>query len=101
MVIREELLALDFYKSRPFKGSDTGIRYMVKKDRIKSSEESGEEKDVLVAYIWPEPFCFEATSEELKQSQDFPFSEEGLCQAIAWINENHDRIIIQANMEDK
>lgn len=56
---------------------------------------------MLVAYIWPEPFCFEVTSEELKQSQDFPFSEEGLCQAIAWINENHDRIIIQANMEDK
>lgn len=101
MVERKELLALDFYKSRPFKGSDTGIRYMVKKEKTKSSEEDGEEKEMLRAYIWPEPFCFEVTQEELKHFQDFPFSEEGLCQAIEWINENHDRVLIHANTEDK
>ena len=32
MINRPELLALEFYKSRPFKGSDKGIRYMIQKD---------------------------------------------------------------------
>lgn len=90
MVTRKELLALDFYKSRPFKGSDTGIRYMIGKESI--TDEEGNSNNVLMAYIWPEPYCFEATDKALIQSKSFPFSEEGLCGAIDYINENHDII---------
>lgn len=79
MINRPELLAFEFYKLRPFKGSDTGVRYMLQK-----------EEDALTAYIWPEPFCFEATPDEKKGSKQFEFSEEGLCEAIDWLNENHD-----------
>ena len=57
VINRPELLALEFYKSRPFKGSDKG---------------------------------FEVTPDEQKGSKQFDFSEEGLCEAIAWLNENHD-----------
>lgn len=102
MVVREELLALEFYKSRPFKGSDKGIRYMVQNVKKKLSEdEAGEEINLLKAYIWPEPFCFEATNDNLKQSSEFPFSEEGLCQAIEWINENHDSVIMNTGSGDE
>lgn len=34
MINRPELLALEFYKLRPFKGSDKGIRYMIQKDTV-------------------------------------------------------------------
>lgn len=91
MIGRQELLAFEFYKLRPFKGSDNGIRYMIQKETLQDEKsEDGEGKTVLTAYIWPEPFCFEATPEEKKGSKQFEFSEEGLCEAIEWLNRNHD-----------
>lgn len=100
MIKRPELLALEFYKSRPFKGSDKGIRYMIQKDTVPVESGDGEKegddseeketKTVLTAFIWPEPFCFEVTPDEEKGSKQFEFSEEGLCEAIDWLNENHD-----------
>lgn len=88
MINRPELLAFEFYKLRPFKGSDKGIRYMIQKETI---GEEPETRTVLKAYIWPEPFCFEVTPDEEKGSEQFDFSEEGLCAAIDWLNENHDK----------
>ena len=43
VINRPELLALEFYKSRPFKGSDKGIRYMIQKDVVEIEPEG--EKD--------------------------------------------------------
>ncbi len=83
MVTREALLAFEFYKKRPFKGSDRGIRYMITKT----------EPEMLTAYIWPEPFCFEATPDEQKIHCSFPFSEEGLCEAADWINRNRQQVL--------
>ena len=40
MIKRPELLALEFYKSRPFKGSDKGIRYMIQKDTVPVERDS-------------------------------------------------------------
>ena len=62
------------------------MRYMLRK-------ESRDEDTVLTAYAWPEPFCFEVTSDEKKGSKQFDFSEEGLCEAIDWLNENHDAYV--------
>jgi hypothetical protein len=84
MIERKDLLALEFYKSRPFKGSDKGIRYMLSKE----ADEDG--ADIFVAYIWPEPFSFECTEDEKKGSEKFEFSEEGMCKAVEWLNEKHD-----------
>ena len=107
MIKRPDLLALEFYKSRPFKGSDKGIRYMIEKQTVEIEPEGGaaaddgaedvqkETKTVLTAYIWPEPFCFEVTPDERKGSKQFDFSEEGLCEAIAWLNESHDEYAYQ------
>lgn len=84
MIERKDLLALEFYKSRPFKGSDKGIRYML------SKEKSEEEKDVFKAYIWPEPFSFECTDKTKIGTEVFEFSEEGMCMAVEWLNSKHD-----------
>lgn len=75
MIERKDLLAFEFYKKKPFKGSDKGMRYMITKD-----------EEVLKAYAWPEPFSFEATSEDKKISEEFEFSEEGLAKAVDWLN---------------
>lgn len=42
--------------------------------------------------MWPEPFCFEATADEVKIRGEFPFSEEGLGQAVDYINKYHDEV---------
>lgn len=44
----------------------------------------GEEK-VLRVTVWPEPFCFEKTPEEKKESVQFDYSEEGLDAAYEWL----------------
>lgn len=94
MIDRKDLLALNFYKGRPFTGSDSGIRYMIEKQTPEEEDDGNnqgnQKKEVLKAYIWPEPFCFEATPDERKGSRIFDFSEEGLCEAAAWLNEKHD-----------
>lgn len=85
MIERKDLLAFEFYRKKPFKGSDRGMRYMIIK-----------EEDWLKAYAWPEPFSFEATSEEKKIYSLFDFSEEGLTEAMNWLNSVQKEIASEA-----
>lgn len=73
-------LSLKALKKEPFSGSHCGMRYYLTL--------SG---DQLAAYIYPEPWCFEATPEEEKEKKEFAFTQEGLEEAIAWINAADDR----------
>lgn len=105
MINRESLLAFEFYKKKPFKGSDQGIRYMVVKEErtVPATDAEAEETkttQVLTAYLWPEPFCFEATDDAKKIHCDFPFSEEGLCSAVDWMNGNRHRILDNYEVEE-
>ena len=79
MIERSDLLALGFYKKEAFTGSFQGMRY-----RIAKADDS------LSVTIWPEPFCFEKTPDSEKQTEIFPFSEEGLCQVTEYLNTQHD-----------
>lgn len=45
-----------------------------------------EETPVLTATAWKGPFNYDTTEEE-KISKDFPFSDEGLAMADAWLTE--------------
>lgn len=81
MIERIDLFHLPFYKKEAFTGSDRGLRFWI--GRV---QKEGQEKDpVLRVTVWPEPFALKATPEEQKVNRDFPFSEEGLDQAYAWI----------------
>lgn len=44
----------------------------------------------LRAYVWEGPYSYHDTEEE-KQHQDFPYSEEGLEAAIQWIEAQCER----------
>lgn len=85
MLSREDFLSLNFVKKEDFTGSHRGMRFMLHQETV-------EEEKKLKAYIWSEPFGFEATPDEEKISRLFEFSEEGLSQAIDWMNENYEDI---------
>ena len=73
-----------FYdKKAKLKASYEGMRYQVEQVA------EGEEKR-LRATVWPEPFCYEKTSEEQKQTKDFAYGEEGLDQAYRWLCEKYE-----------
>lgn len=72
--------SFNYIKKERFTGSNEGTRFLFEKKQE-------EDRIALVACVWPEPFSFEHTDEERKEYKDFTFSEEGLQEAMAWVNE--------------
>ena len=84
MIKRIQLFPLNFYKKSNFTGSDGKMNFRLGKEEV----ENGEEKEVILkGYVWEGPFCFDVTSKEKMEGKEFPFSEEGICQALAWLNQ--------------
>ena len=73
-----------FYdKGAVLKASFQGMRYQV--ERVVADEEK-----YLKATIWPEPFCFEKTADEKKESKEFAYSDEGLLALHRWLCDSYD-----------
>lgn len=85
MLTRADFLSLNFVKKEDYAGSYQGLRYMLHQEDV-------EDEKKLRAYIWPEPFCFEATEDEKKLSELFEFSEDGLAKAIDWMNAHYEQV---------
>ena len=85
MLDRSMFLSLNFYKKEPFQGSYKGLRYQLQMITV-------EEDKKLEVVIWPEPYCITATPDEKKQTMTYSFDDDGLEQAIAWMNEMHETI---------
>ena len=83
MLKRDDFLSLNFIKKEDFTGSYQGIRFLLRQETV-------EEEKKLKVYVWSEPFGFDATPNEQKLSEFFAFSEEGLAQAIDWLNERYE-----------
>lgn len=79
MIQRKDLLAFDFYKKEKFTGSYCGMRYLIEKTK---EDDTGQ----FAVYIWPGPYCFEATQEK-KEKKVFPFCEESLGEITDYLNE--------------
>ena len=88
MIQREDILSMEYLKKTEYTGSHQGMRY-----RLEGI--SMEEGKKLKVTVWPEPFNFFTTPEEEKQSELFDFSEDGIVDAIGWIDcclfEGHDK----------
>ncbi len=79
MIVREDILSMEYLKKTEYTGCHQGMRYRlegVMADDVKK----------LKATIWPEPFNFFTTPEEEKQSELFEFCEDGVVDAIGWMN---------------
>ena len=82
MIERKRLLSLGYYKKAPsFTGSDGNKCYNIEK-----YQEEGSEELLFKATLWPGPYSSENTPEEMKQSKTAPFTEDGLQELVAWMN---------------
>lgn len=76
MIQYENFHVLNYVKKEEYTGSMDGMRYMLKKT-----------DDELEVIIWPEPYNYAKTPETSKIRRNFTFSEEGLQEAVAYLNE--------------
>ena len=80
MIDRKDILSMEYLKKTEFTGSHQGMRY-----RLEGvSSENGKKLKVTV---WPEPFNFFKTPVEEKESAEFSFDEDGVSDAVAWMND--------------
>ena len=79
MIIRDDILSMEFLKKTEYTGCHKGMRYRLEGVMV-------EEKKQLKATVWPEPFSFLKTPESQKQSELFSFDEDGIVDAIGWMN---------------
>lgn len=84
MIDLSGMISIALLKKEVFCGSEKGMRFRLAKV---SNEEN---EDVLEAVIWPEPFNYATTEEEKKEREQFPFTKEGIGQAVDWMNQKHD-----------
>lgn len=75
MIDRDHFMPLNFFKKESFTGSDVGMRYMVRK-----------QAEHLEAFVWPEPYGFDATPDEQKLKAEFEYTSEGIQTAVDWVN---------------
>ena len=80
MIQREDILSIEYLKKTEFTGCHQGMRY-----RLEGVSCDGGEKK-LRCTVWPEPFNFYKNSEEEKEKAEFEFGENGVTEAIAWMN---------------
>lgn len=92
MINREDILSMEYLKKTEFTGCHKGMRY-----RLEGvAGEDGEKK--LRVTVWPEPFNFFTTPAEEKESAEFFFGEDGVVDAVAWMN---DRLFLEKEKWDK
>lgn len=94
----ETVFCLNFFNYKtPFFGSFRELRYKIecsKEERENAADGTKTVEKFLDATVWKGPCSFEATTEE-KQKKRFPFSEEGRCQVIDWLNEISEQALFQ------
>ena len=80
MIDRQDILSMEYLKKTEFTGSHQGMRY-----RLEGVAADGEKK--LLVTVWPEPFNYVTTPEEKKMRAEFSFDEDGVTDAVAWMND--------------
>ena len=75
MMIKTPGLSINFLKKECYTGSHCGTRYYL-----------AAADGLIKACVYPEPWCFEATPEDQKTWKEFTFTQDGLSDAVAWID---------------
>ena len=80
MIQREDILSMEYLKKTEFTGCHQGMRYRLEGVSI-------EDEKKLQCTVWPEPFNYFMTPESEKESKVFDFNEDGVVDAVAWMND--------------
>lgn len=72
------IFSLELIRKEQFSGSYRLMRYrlMMEDGKMKAS-------------VYPEPYCWEVTPEEQKESEYFEYSVDGIEQMTAWLNQKY------------
>lgn len=93
----KDLFPISHYEyGEAYYGSDRGMRFRIARDPLENVHFVPADKrgsSVLAVTVWPEPDSFQSAPEEKKIRRDFPFTQEGLEQAAAYLNEVHDTAV--------
>ena len=79
MIDLDGMISIPYLKKTTFTGSEKEMNFMIRK-------EAGENGDVLQAAAWPGPYIFSVTEDEKKTFQEFSFDNEGIRNAVDWLN---------------
>lgn len=82
MIQRSDILSMEYLKKTEFTGSHKGMRY-----RLEGVD--GEDGKRLKVTVWPEPFNYITTPEEARIAEFFAFDEDGVADAVAWMNDRY------------
>lgn len=81
MIQREDILSMEYLKKSEYTACHQGMRYRLE------GVTDGEGNKRLKTTVWPEPFNFFKTPEDQKTIAWFDFSEDGVVDAIGWMND--------------
>ena len=56
-------------------------------EKEEKESEDGEKETILLGTVWEGPYNYDNTPEEKKETKEFAFAEEGICEALDWFNE--------------
>lgn len=79
MLDLKDFMPVNFLKKEKFTGSHKGMRFRMEKQDL-------EEGTKLKVSVWPEPYSYDATAEEERESLLLSFDEDGIAQGVDWIN---------------
>lgn len=79
MIDLDGMISIPYLKKNTFTGSEKEMNFMIRK-------EAGENGDILQAAAWPGPYIFSVTEDEKKTFQEFSFDNEGIRNAVDWLN---------------
>ena len=85
MLERMQLFPLNFYKKAKFNGSMGAMNFRLGKEEKET--EDGEKETILVGTVWEGPYNYDNTPQEQKETKEFAYAEEGICEAVEWFNQ--------------
>ena len=77
---------MEYLKKTEFTGCHQGMRYRLEGITDAEGAAGGTGGKKLLCTVWPEPFAFFKTPEEKRETAEFPFGEDGVAEAICWMN---------------
>ncbi|MCR5768746.1 MAG: hypothetical protein K6G45_09690 [Lachnospiraceae bacterium] len=90
MIEAKDILSMNYYTyGQAFTGSCTGMRYriiMLKRETGKDENDKPVYEKYFETAIWPEPYGYEAADPEKITKKEFPFTEGGYNELIAYLN---------------
>ena len=82
-MIDKKLIPTAGLKKESFSGRHRGMRYLFRGD-------DGKNSTTFTVFIYPEPWCFEQTPDDQKESAVFPLTDEGMDQAVTWLFQRYE-----------